>query len=271
MTPTRLGVIGWPISHSRSPAMQSAALRALSLDWEYAAHAVAPADLAAFLANARAAGFRGLNVTIPHKESAFALCHPDALATQVGAVNTLVFEESITRGYNTDVHGFLTWATELSALVPNGSALILGSGGAARAVASALHPTMRTTIISRAPRRFSLAGHDFPVAPYESLATLLPQADLLIDTTPRGLDPTASPPDLSALPSHAQVLDLVVATETALTRAAKSRGLRASTGAPMLLHQGARSLELWTTRPAPLDIMRAALLTSLCAARAEAK
>ncbi len=256
----RLGVIGWPIAHSRSPAMQSAALSALGLPWTYEAHAVAPPDLAHFLATAT---FRGLNVTIPHKEAAYHLCDPDALARQVGAVNTLLFDGKRPRGFNTDVHGFQTWATEERAIVPGGTALLLGSGGAARAVALALHAQMRLTILSRTPRPFTLGNITIPTASYESLATLSAHADLLIDATPRGLDPSAPLPDLTHLPPHATVLDLVVARETPLTRAAQARGLRASTGTAMLLHQGARALELWTNQPAPIEVMRAALLASL--------
>ena len=95
------------------------------------------------------------------------------------------------------------------------------------------------------------------------IAKLLARADLLIDATPRGLDETTPLIDLSPLPDHAVVLDLVVARETALTQAAQKRGLKASAGAPMLLHQGARSLELWTGKPAPIEVMRKALFASL--------
>ena len=257
----RLGVIGWPIAHSRSPAMHTAALAALDIAGSYAAIPVEPAHHADFL---RAANYRGLNVTIPHKEAAFALCDPDALATQVGAVNTLLFDgDTRPRGFNTDVHGFTTWATEEQAITPNGTAILLGSGGAARAVALALHDKMRLTIVTRSPRAFTLAGHTIPTAPYESFAALSAHADLLVDATPRGLDASAALPDLAQLPPHATVLDLVVARATPLTRAAHARHLRASTGVAMLLHQGAREFEFWTSRPAPIDVMRAALLASL--------
>jgi shikimate dehydrogenase len=257
----RLGVIGWPIAHSRSPAMHAAALAALGIAGTYEAIPVEPRDLAQFLATK---SYRGLNVTIPHKESAFALCDPDELATQVGAVNTLLFDGAARpRGFNTDVHGFATWAAEEDAMAANGTAILLGSGGAARAVALALHDKMQLTIITRSPRTFTLASHTIPTAPYESLAALSARADLLVDATPRGLDATGALPDLSHLPPHATVLDLVVARETPLTRAAKARHLRASTGIAMLLHQGARAFEIWTSQPAPIEVMRAALLASL--------
>src|SRR5262245_18583646 len=99
-----LGVIGWPVAHSRSPAMQNAALQHNSLDYVYQPFAVKPEELRAAVEGARALGVRGLNVTIPHKETVLAFCQPDELASSVGAVNTLIFDDGI-RGTNTDVHG----------------------------------------------------------------------------------------------------------------------------------------------------------------------
>lgn len=261
---TRLGVIGWPIAHSRSPAMQTAALRALGLDWEYAAHAVAPDELANFVAHAAEHGFRGVNVTIPHKEAALKLCAPDELAARVGAVNTLVFDGGAVQGTNTDVHGFRAWAAEAGA-PESGTAVLLGAGGAARAVAAALHGKMRLAVVARTPRTMVVDGQPLTVTPWDeaTLGKLLARADLLIDATPRGLDPAAPALDLAPLPAHAVVLDLVVARETALTRAAAARGLESATGGAMLVHQGARALELWTGKPAPVDVMRRALDAAL--------
>lgn len=237
--------------------MQTAGLAALGLDWEYAAHAVAPAALATFLSQAPQAGFRGLNVTIPHKGAALSLCRPDAVAARAGAVNTLLFEEGQIHGTNTDVYGFATWLTEMG-IGPGGTAVVLGAGGAARAVALAL-ADWRVEVVTRRPQPLVIDGRPLPLSPWEALPARLAEADLLVDATPRGLDPAAPALDLSPLPRHARVLDLVVAKETALTRAAARRGLIASTGGPMLLHQGARALELWTQRPAPLAAMREAL------------
>src|SRR3954462_4159660 len=100
------GVIGWPIEHSKSPAMQNAGLRALGLDGTYTKLPVRPDQLPMAIRGAQALGYRGLNVTIPHKEVALGLCEPDALAREVGAVNTLVYEGDRVLGFNTDVHGF---------------------------------------------------------------------------------------------------------------------------------------------------------------------
>jgi shikimate dehydrogenase len=260
----KLAIIGWPISHSKSPPMQTAALAALGIEGEYTAHAVAPDELAQFVEHAPSKGFRGVNVTIPHKEAALKLCTPDELAARVGAVNTLVFEGGKVAGYNTDVHGFLEMARELGAPL-DGTVVMLGAGGGARAVAHAVHGKGKLAIVARTPRDFRVDDVAMTVTPWndEVLAKLLPRADVLVDATPRGLDPNAAPIDLSPLPAHAVVLDLVVARDTALTAAAKARGLKAAAGGAMLVHQGARALELWTGKPAPLDAMRKALDAAL--------
>jgi shikimate dehydrogenase len=261
----KLAIIGWPIGHSKSPPMQSAALAALGIDGEYTAHAVAPDELVQFIEHAPSKGFRGVNVTIPHKEAALKLCAPDELATRVGAVNTLVFDGgNAAAGYNTDVHGFLEMAKELGAPL-DGTVVLLGAGGGARAVAHAVHGKGKLAIVARTPRDFRVDGAAMTVTPWndEVLAKLLPRADVLVDATPRGLDENAPPMDLSPLPAHAVVLDLVVARDTALTRAAKARGLKAAAGGAMLVHQGARALELWTGKPAPVDVMRKALDAAL--------
>jgi len=260
----KLAIIGWPISHSKSPPMQTAALAALGIEGEYTAHAVAPDELAQFVEHAPQKGFRGVNVTIPHKEAALKLCAPDELATRVGAVNTLVFDGDKPAGYNTDVHGFLEMARELGAPL-DGTVVMLGAGGGARAVAHAVHGKGKLAIVARTPRDFRVDDVAMTVTPWndEVLAKLLPRADVLVDATPRGLDPNAAPIDLSPLPAHAVVLDLVVARDTALTAAAKARGLKAAAGGAMLVHQGARALELWTGKPAPLDAMRKALDAAL--------
>jgi shikimate dehydrogenase len=261
----KVGVVGWPISHSKSPPMHNAALQALGLtDWEYSANAVAPDEIENFIQHAAAHGFCGVNVTIPHKEVAFKLCAPDELATRVGAVNTLSFADGTARGFNTDVHGFLAWVKEVGAPL-DGTAVVLGAGGAARAVATALHGHARVALVARTHRHLVIDGHELTVTPWDAamLTKLLSRADLLIDATPRGLDPSLPTIDLKPLPAHAIVLDLVVARATPLTRAAQARGLKASAGAPMLLHQGARALELWTGKSAPLEVMRKALDAAL--------
>jgi len=237
-----LGVIGWPIAHSRSPAMQNAALQHKSLDYVYLKFAVRPEDLRAAVDGARALGVRGLNVTLPHKENVLPLCEPDELAQKVGAVNTLVFDENV-RGTNTDVHGFRMLMEE-AGIVKSDRPIILGAGGAMRAVRAVLP---HATIVARK------AGN------WDQLPSLAADADLIVDATPRGL----SSEEVALPPTGAAILDLVARRETPLTRLAKSRGLKAQAGAAMLLHQGAAAFELWTGTPAPIEVMRKALDAAL--------
>ncbi len=258
-----LGVLGAPITHSRSPAMQNAALEALGLDYVYLAFAVPPERLPDAIAGARALGVRGLNVTIPHKEAVLALCRPDETARTVGAVNTLVFEANEVVGANTDVHGFRMLCAEAGADV-RGRALVLGAGGGARAVVAALRETSPSIVAcSRSSRTIEgaqVVGWPRSASEWERL---LAETDLLIDATPRGLEEESAGPDLKVLPPNAVVLDLVVRQETPLVRAARERGLRAAAGATMLVHQGAASLEMWVGLRPPLDVMRAALDAAL--------
>ncbi len=257
------GVIGWPVEHSFSPAMHNAGFAALGLDFVYLGFAVKPNDLTVAIAGAQALGLRGLNVTIPHKAAALALCQPDALATKVGAVNTLTFENGRCLGSNTDVHGFAMLLSELQ-LQPK-RAVVLGQGGAARAAVAALIDGIdQITVVARTPAPFVVAGHTIDVQPWSDavLCTGFADCDLLVDATSRGLSDTA-PFDLSPLGAGAAVVDLVVGRSTPLTAAARTRGLRAATGTAMLLYQGGRAFELWTGKPAPLSAMREALESAL--------
>jgi shikimate dehydrogenase len=258
----QLGVIGHPIAHSRSPAMHNAALRALGIEGEYTAFDVAPAGLAAFIQRAPKLGLRGLNVTIPHKEAALGLCEANELATRVGAVNTLIFEDGHALGSNTDVYGFVKLLESVKAQV-YGRVIVLGAGGAARAIVTALADRSQLLVATRNGRSLDVGGVHVPGVLWELLPVALHETTLLVDCTPRGLDESLPPLDLAPLPSSSIVLDLVVARETRLTRDARARGLVTATGVEMLLHQGAKAFELWTGREAPLEAMRAALLASL--------
>jgi shikimate dehydrogenase len=268
-----LGVIGWPVAHSLSPAMQGAGLRALGLDWAYAAFAVPPENLAAAVRGAGALGMVGLNVTLPHKEAVVALCRPDALSAQVGAVNTLCFDPdrgAPPRGYNTDVQGFRGLCQEAGVpAAPGLRALLLGTGGAARAAVVALRQQgAHVRAAARAPRPFVVAGEAVPVLPLAEAEGALPGCDLLVDCTPRGLSDDAAGPDLAPLPDHAIVLDLVARPDTGLVRAARARGLRAEAGAAMLLHQGVAALTLFVgpekkVSGEAVDAMRQALTAAL--------
>jgi shikimate dehydrogenase len=257
----RLGVIGWPVGHSRSPAMQNAALAATGLDAEYAYEpvAVAPDALAATLPRLAAAGFAGVNVTIPHKEEALALAteaSPDARA--IGAANTLTFgADGAIRADNTDAPGLLD---ALGEPVPK-TALVLGAGGSARAAAYALRQSGAAVAVwNRSPERARRMAHDLGVAAVDRPT----RAEVLVNCTSVGLrDPVATFKDLpltaDELGEYACVVDLVYrAGGTELLRQAERRGTRSVDGLEILVRQGARSFEIWTGRTAPLDAMRRA-------------
>jgi shikimate dehydrogenase len=268
---TRLfGVIGHPISHSLSPAMHTAALRALRLDAVYTAVDAPPRFLRPILRALIFAGVEGLNVTVPLKETVLPfLDRVDPAASAVGAVNTIVIRNRRAAGYNTDVAGFRLALQALGYRPRAGRVVLLGSGGAARAVAWALRDArgLSLTIANRhlerarrlvrwlAARRARLTARAAPLA-----AVRLADADLLINATTVGMRPGDGPPvRLDGLRARTIVYDLVYHRETPLVREARRRGCVAAGGLSMLLYQGAESLRLWTGRRPPLDVMRKAL------------
>jgi shikimate dehydrogenase len=246
------GVFGWPAGHSRSPQLHGAWLERHGIDGAYVPLPVPPEQFETALRGVMAAGFVGANVTIPHKEAAYALCDErDASAERAGAVNTLVFSEGRIRGSNTDGFGFLE---SLRAAAPGwrpetGPAVLLGAGGAARAIVAALLDAgvPEVVVVNRTPERTQelarAIGGNIRAAAEPPLAT----AALLVNTTSLGM--TGQPPleiDLSPLPGHAVVADAVyVPLETALLRAARARGLATMPGLGMLLHQARPGFALW--------------------------
>jgi shikimate dehydrogenase len=247
-------LIGWPAAHSRSPLIHHYWLRTLGIEGGYNIEAVPPEGFAEFVLHLSAHGFVGANVTIPHKERALALSAPDARARAVGAANTLWYDGGELRSTNTDIEGFIH---NLDAAAPGWDAaeqaLVLGAGGSSRAVVFGLiergikrvHLANRTIDRARAlADQFGASVH--PVA-WDSIGDLLVEAGLLVNTTSLGMhgQPELAI-DLSRLPSHAVVADLVyVPLETALLAAARARGLRTADGLGMLLHQAVRGFELW--------------------------
>jgi shikimate dehydrogenase len=257
----RLAVLGWPVAHSRSPAMQTAALRALGLDREYAyeAIAVAPEAFAETVRRLAGDGFTGVNVTIPHKEAALALAterSEDARA--IGAANTLSFgPDGAIRADNTDAPGLLDALGEPAPL----SALVLGAGGSARAAAYALRRAGADVFVwNRGTERARRLAADLGVA---AVAEPRP-ADVLVNCTSVGLHDAAEtfkeiPVKADDLGEYACVVDLVYRDGgTELLRQAEQRGCRCVDGLEILVRQGARSLRIWTGRVAPLDVMRRA-------------
>lgn len=242
------GVMGWPVAHSRSPALHGHWIARHGLDAAYVPLPVRPEDFAAAVHGLRAAGFRGCNVTIPHKEAAFALC--DAVtprARRAGAVNTLVFAPGGITGDCTDGFGFLASLGGLD--VSASPAVVLGAGGAARAIAAALLDAgcPRLTLVNRSPARAEALARDLGGPIQVAAAPPLEGAALLVNTTSLGM--AGQPPlelDLAPLPGHATVADIVyVPLETPLLRAARARGLRAVDGLGMLLHQARPGFAAW--------------------------
>jgi shikimate dehydrogenase len=262
-TPARLAaVLGWPVAHSRSPALHNAAYRALDIDAVYVALAVAPGELPAALEGVRALGFLGVNVTVPHKEEARRLCDEvDRLAAEVGAVNTILVRDGRLVGANTDVAGFARALAEAGGA--SGPVVILGAGGSARAVAAAVRADGgEPRFVARRPEKARALGAAFPWTP-AGLGEALDGAGLVVDTTSVGLaaDSDASHPapvPLERLDKTALVASLVYHREPGLLARARALGLRTMDGAAMLVHQAALAFTLMTGHEAPLAVMRAA-------------
>lgn len=251
----RAFVAGWPVAHSRSPAIHNFWLKRLGLRGRYEAVAVAPDDFSAFLRGLAGAGWRGGNVTLPHKEAAFRLvAEASPTARDLAAVNTLWLEDGRLCGDNTDAAGFLAALDEEAAnwRAARGPALVLGAGGAARAVVSALRGCGREIILvnrnlARAEAVAAHFGAGARAAGWAALPALLPEAGLLVNTTSLGM--RGQPPlevDVTLLPDDAVVDDIVYTPlETGLVRAARARGLVAVGGLGMLLHQAAPGFARW--------------------------
>ncbi len=267
-------VIGHPIAHSRSPKIHGYWLKSYGISGSYEAIDVTPDDLPAFLSALREKGFEGGNVTIPHKEAVFAAVNRrDAAAEQIGAVNTLWFDEGNLCAGNTDAHGF---AANLDEYVPgwagNGPAVVLGAGGAARAVIHALKErgVRDIRIVNRTRARAEELRDQFGagVSAHGSEATdeLSTDTGLLINTTALGMHGNEGlPADPASLPAHAIVTDIVyVPLETPLLAAARQRGLKTVDGLGMLLHQAVPGFERWFgRRPEVTPELRALVVADL--------
>lgn len=259
------GIIGWPVEHSLSPAMHNAAFAALGLNWVYTAFPVHPERVREAIAGLAAAGCAGLNVTIPHKRAALECAASASLAaTEIGAANTLVPDGvGGFRADNTDAAGFLRALDEQAPLDLDGAeALLIGGGGAARAVAFALRSRgARLRVANRTPERAAELGEPVPFAP-EALAVAAAESALVVNATSLGLHGAAPPPELplASLGPGQVVADIVYRPGgTPWLAAAAARGARPVDGLGMLLHQGAAAFSQWTGQEPPLDAMRAAL------------
>jgi shikimate dehydrogenase len=260
----RLGVLGWPVAHSRSPQMHRAAFAKLGLEgWSYQRLPAPPELLAEIVRALGPAGFVGANVTVPHKAAALALADSaSATARALGAAKTLSFRPDGTiAAENTDAPGLLA---AIGAGVRGRSAVVLGAGGTARAAAWALREAGATVAVwNRTPERARTLAVELEVTAITSPRT----AELLINTTTVGMDERNNPDevlstlglDSDVLASYEQVIDFAYSkTPTALLTAARQLGLATVDGLDILAAQGGLSFELWTGLPAPFEAMRRA-------------
>lgn len=271
-------VVGWPVAHSRSPTIHRFWLKEMGIPGDYVIRPVEPDKVAAFFAGFATSGFVGCNVTVPHKEAAFAaVAEKDAAARATGALNTIWLDDGRLVGANTDVPGFLA---NLDADAPGwdspaGGAVVLGAGGAARAIVYALrsrglgpiHIVNRTR--ARAETVAAHFGAHVVPAGWADLPSLLSGARLLVNSTTLGM--AGQPPlsiDLHGLPGDAVVCDLVyVPLVTPLLASAARRGLRTVGGLGMLLHQAVPGFEHWFgRRPEVTRALREAVLATMAPA-----
>jgi shikimate dehydrogenase len=282
---TRLGVFGYPVAHSLSPVMQNAALTAAGIKMRYASFEIEPEELSEALKLTKELGFAGLNLTVPHKVAAAALMDElDPNAREIGAVNTVKFSNGRAAGFDTDGKGFVRAVREVFAIdVRNLRVLVLGAGGAARAIASQCgkEHCERLVIANRSfDRARELADQlrqffagpkvlgpvpRLQAIPWEenALRFQLGHVDLVVNATALGLNRNdRSPIPARLLEPHLMVYDVIYANDSAtpLISAAREVGARCADGRSMLLHQGALAFEIWFGREAPLEAMRRALV-----------
>jgi shikimate dehydrogenase len=267
------GIIGDPVEHSLSPVVHNAAFESAKLDYIYVPFRVRSENLTQAIEGMRALNIRGLSVTIPHKVKVIPLLDDiDTLAEHIGAVNTIVNQDGRLKGYNTDASGFLRSLTEQKIEISDKNIVVLGAGGAARAIAFTLADKgANLTIINRhVESAEKLAGRisstfrkhvvsgDMSI---ESLKEHLNKADILVNTTSLGMYPDN---DLSPVPSDLIKRDIVVVDiiynplNTKLLIDAKTKGSKTISGMEMLIFQAVAAFEIWTGKTAPVNIMREA-------------
>ena len=267
------GVIGDPIEHTMSPAMHNAAFREKGIDYLYAAFRVKKEELGKAIEGMRALNIKGLNVTIPHKVEVIPfLDELDPLAEKIGAVNTIVNQDGVLKGYNTDASGFLQSLLE-KGIEPEGkNVVILGAGGASRAISLILADSnANLTILNRllelgwaielADRISKVFGREVKALELnrENLAEPLAKADILVNATSVGMSPDIdqTPVDSDLLRPKLVVFDIVYnPIKTRLLREAEAAGAETISGVEMLVWQGALAFEKWTSQKAPVDLMR---------------
>lgn len=276
-----LGVMGFPVSHSLSPVMHNAAIAAMGLDYVYVPLPIAVEDLPTAIAGLKTVrSLQGFNLTIPHKVEVMPLLDEILpIAKAVGAVNTVKRVGDRWVGTNTDVAGFLEPLKQLKCDWTQMPAIILGSGGAAKAVVAACLelgcPMIH--VVGRDPKKLKkfhglmtsqLHDYNLRVHPWASMPHLLEVAGIVINATPIGMAGDSNTPisesEMALLGDQAIVYDLIYTPRpTMFLQIAAVRGLRVIDGLEMLINQGAIALEFWLDRPVPIEIMRRSLMKQL--------
>ncbi len=266
------GVLGDPVSHSLSPVMHNAAFESLGMDCEYHAFRVCIGNLSKALNGAHALGFGGLNLTIPLKEKAMEIVKPTDLARQIGAVNTVDFKDGMV-GYNTDGIGAKMALSSAGIEIKGKNVLLLGAGGAARAIAFQLAKEgARITIANRTIERAEALVKDIKnigvaeSSDYENMKDMIQDSDILINSTSVGMYPKISGTIVTSDMMHKDltVFDIVYNPQnTLLLKEAKKAGATTIDGVMMLVFQGAESFRIWTGRSPPVDIMEKAVRKQL--------
>jgi shikimate dehydrogenase len=267
------GIIGDPIEHTLSPVMHNAAFLEMGLDYVYLPFRVAEKDLHGAIKGLRALNIAGINVTIPHKVEVMPLLDEvDEMAGYIGAVNTIVNQNGILKGYNTDASGFYRVFTVNKIEIKKKKIVILGAGGAARAVAFILaDKSAEITILNRsldaaqaiAQRIFKTLRSEIKIGDLNSkhLQSSLEEADIVVNATSLGMSPqlAETPVPVSLLNERMLVVDIIYnPLQTRLLKEAEKKGARVINGLEMLVQQGAAAFELWTGHKAPIETMRKA-------------
>ncbi|MFB6296095.1 MAG: shikimate dehydrogenase [Halobacteriales archaeon] len=258
------GLIGNPVGHSLSPPMHEAGYRERGIDARYVTFEPEPDDAAAAIEAAETLGIAGLNVTIPFKQDVLSAVEPDDLAARIGAVNTVDFSTSPPSGYNTDAVGVRRSFEHHDVAIDGTDAVLVGAGGAGRAVAFALADAGASVSIAN---RTEERAHDLAAEVsgatghgLDGLSDLVPGADILVNATSVGMEEDRSPVPSEILHGDLAVLDAVYRPlETRLLREAAAAGATTIDGAWMLLYQGVAAFERWTGESAPVEAMNDAL------------
>lgn len=262
------GLIGNPVGHSVSPALHQAGFDALEIDAAYVTFEP-PSDAGArAITAAQTLGVGGLNVTIPFKEDVLEAVTPDALAREVGAVNTVVFNDGVPSGFNTDVEGAVRALRHHDVSIAGQDALIVGAGGAGRGIAFGLaNEGASVRIANRTVERAKAIAADIEGTTahrLNELTALVRDADLLVNATSVGMEADESIVPSAELHGDLVVMDAVYRPlETRLLADARAAGATTIDGAWMLLYQGIAAFERWTGREAPVEVMNRALRDSL--------